>query len=205
VNESPETPGLTKGDSNLVVEAVEEEGSENEASITEEEAWELLQVEYDVPDVKIIRLVKKDHWLTVVQVDLLNGEIMESEAVVDSGSVISFLSVQGLKQCAPGILEKVKRYPDKIIGVSGEAVEVVGTLELPCKVAGKNVVHEFVVGTIMEPVLLGYDFMSKHRARWDWTLGALVYQNEGEEEDDVTSRYSRLTCKVPGPMCIPVA
>ena len=43
-------------------------------------------------------------------------------------------------------------------------------------------VHEFAVANIAETALLGMDFLHRHRAAWDWKLGELVLQDEGEDQ-----------------------
>jgi len=93
---------------------------DDETSITEKEAWALPQEMQEFtfePEVKVIRLVRRKSWLTVVHIDLLNGEVMESEALVDSGSVLSFISLNAVRQCAPELLDQVNHYRDTIIGV----------------------------------------------------------------------------------------
>ena len=61
----------------------------------------------------------------------------------------------------------MEEYPVRIHGITGEEVTVLGTLTLPCMVAGKAVEHQLVVADIVEPALLGLDFMRTHRATWD--------------------------------------
>ena len=62
------------------------------------------------------------------------------------------------------MLAKLSKSTTRITGVTGKEVRVAGLMEVPCKVAGKAVLHEFVVAEIVEPVLLGIDFTRKHQA-----------------------------------------
>ena len=115
--------------------------------------------------------MKRETLLTVIVVDFLNGEVLETEAIVDSGSALSFLSLVAVQKCAPDLLDKVGHYHTRVHGVTGAAVKVVGAIELPCEVAERAVLHEFVIADIVEPVLLGVDFLRRHQATWDWLIG----------------------------------
>ena len=88
----------------------------------------------------------------MVIIDLLDGNGMECEAVVDTGSVLSFVGLTAIQRCAPALLSEVSQYDIKITGISGEEVSVTGLLNLPCQVAGKAVMHAFVVADIVENV-----------------------------------------------------
>ena len=123
----------------------------------------------------VLKCISQETLYTRIMLDLLNGEVMECEAIVDTGSVLSIVSVEALKRNAAHLLAKLSRCTIEIHGVTGEEVRVAGLLEVPCKVAGKAIL-QFVVAGIVEPVLLGIDFMRKHKATWDWLIGDLVYQ-----------------------------
>ena len=114
------------------------------------------------------RLIREETLVTIVKVDLLNGLVMEGEAVVDTGSVLSFLGADEIRAHAPELLKKLCPYPARITGISGEEVEILGSLLLPCIVAGRLQTHKFVVADVVEPFLIGLDFMRSHRATWDW-------------------------------------
>ena len=163
---------------------MEETVGESEEDLSEEEAWHLLMAEEEMdcwlePEERIvINLARRETLETLIKVDLKDGNVMQGEAVVDTGSVLSFLSLEAMKKCAPHLLPLAEKYSARITGISGEDVEVLGTLTLPCLVAGRALVHQFVVADVVEPVLLGMDFLNMHRATWDWLTGELVYQVE---------------------------
>ena len=69
--------------------------------------------------------------------DLLDGNVIECEAEVDIGSVLSFVGLTAIQRCAPTLLNEVSQYEIKITGISGEEVSVTGLLKFPCQVAGK--------------------------------------------------------------------
>ena len=128
------------------------------------------------PDPIVIQFVRKETLITMVMIDLLDGNVMECEAVIDTGSVLSFLGLTAIQRCAPGLLNEVSQYNTRITGISGEQVSVTGLLKIPCQVAGKAVIHAFVVADIVENVLLGVNFMRPYQATRDWLTGDLVYQ-----------------------------
>ena len=80
--------------------------------------------------VEIIRLIKGETLLTVIKVDLLNGFIMEGEAIVDTGSVLSFLSTGIILQKAPSLIRQMKPWPGELIGITGRKLPVMGLLTL---------------------------------------------------------------------------
>ena len=155
----------------------EEEESEYDSSeeLDEDEAWRLL-MEQERQTQVVVRRMRKETLVTHVRVDLPNGNVLEGEAVVDTGSVLSFLNIESLNAHAPDLLKALTYYPLRITGISGENVRVLGTVSLPCVVAGKAVEHRFVVADVVEPILMGLDFMQSNKATWDWLTGNLVYQ-----------------------------
>ena len=172
---------MNSHDSTLVVDDMMRDYDSDE--LDEDEAWRLLMEEDKEIETQIVQLVRRETLLTWVKVDLLDGSVMEVEAVVDTGSVLSFLSAQALRTCSPALLKQVESCAVRVHGISGEDIDVLGTLTLPCVVAERAVCHKFVVAEIVEPVLLGVDFMSLHRATWDWEVGDLIYQTELEALD----------------------
>ena len=114
----------------------------------------------------VAHLVWKETIVTNMVLDTLNGEVIETEAVGDTGSALSLLSSKTVPRCAPELLAEVEDYPVRIQGITGK--EVLEALTLPCLVAGKAVVADSV-----EPALLGLDFLKVHQATWDWKTSVL--------------------------------
>ena len=169
------------------------EVDENTEGLTEEEAWQLLLSQegephtQEEPEPVVVCLVCKETIVTNLVLDILNREVTETEALVDTGSALSFLGSETVRRCAPGLLKEIEEYPIRIHGITGEEVKVLGALTLPCQVAGKAVEHQLVVADIGEPALLGLYFMGGHQATWDTKKGDLVYQ----KGVDVTQRNLR--------------
>jgi len=149
----------------------------------EETAWRLLLEENarmeEEEETMIVNLFNRESLETQIKIQAKPDDIVECEAVVDTGSPLTFMSLENVKTFAPQLLKQTSPYPVRITGVTGEPVKVKGSITLACEVAGKTVSHEFVIADIVEPVLLGVDFMRKHQATWDWLAGELIYQ-EGE-------------------------
>ena len=154
-------------------------------SLTEEEAWALLQAQEEAmqeePQVIPVQLVRKEALFTTVTVDLLNGTVVEGEAVVDTGSVVTLLNLGIVTKYAPQLLQQVDKDVIALSSISGETLQVAGSIELPCRVAGRSQVHRFVIANVVEPFLIGMDFMKAHQATWDWTIGDLVFPDPGDE------------------------
>ena len=135
----------------------------------------------DAPQEEIIvRVIQSDLIQVAVQVDLKDGYMMQIMALIDTGSNISFMGQEVLEELAPHLLQKLVPFAKRVQGISGEVVPVKGSLSLACSIAGRTMVHEFVVAKIAETILPGMDFLCRHKAAWDWKIGELVFQDEGE-------------------------
>ena len=51
--------------------------------------------------------------------------------------------------------------------------------------------HKLVVADVVEPILIGLDFMRSHRATWDWLTGDLVFQEADSDLPENTCRLVR--------------
>ena len=87
------------------------EVKDDSEELTEDEAWQLLLDQkgelhnQEEPEPVIVCLVRKETIVTNVVLDILNAEVIETEAVVDTGSAMSFLSSETVQRCAPELLE----------------------------------------------------------------------------------------------------
>ena len=79
----------------------------------------------------------------------------------------------------------------KVRGISGDTIAVGDQVTVPCRIAERCVVHQFVATQIVKSALLGKDFLWKHQAIWDWKAGELCYQSE-EETPEVAEQPSHL-------------
>jgi len=110
--------------------------------IGEDEAWRLMMEEdrlNEGGEPLVVNLVRRETLLTQVKIDLKNGNMMEGEAVVDTGSVLSFLSASTIRSFAPELLKELNYYPVRITGISGENVDIMGTLLLPLRGSWQDV------------------------------------------------------------------
>ena len=136
VDESTDDQKLNSNDSTDVIKLLEKvnlngdppsPGHEAEGELSEEDAGQLL-LEQEQEEQVVGRLIRKETLVTIVKVDLFNGLVMEGEAVVDTGSVLSFLGADKIKAQALELPKKLCSYPARITGISGEEVEVCGYL-----------------------------------------------------------------------------
>lgn len=73
--------------------------------------------------------------MTIVTEDLLDGHVMTGEGVLDTRSVLSFISADVPGKAAPSRLKELQPCQTRITGITGEEVNVLGTITLPCEVA----------------------------------------------------------------------
>lgn len=118
----------------------------------------------------------------------VKGNVIECEAVVDTGSVLAFLSLEEVQSCAPALLKRVRPDSVHVTGISGEDVKVQGVITLYSNMEIWDTL--FIVADRVEPVLLGLDFMRSHLATWDWLSRELVYQKESLTSDKHTCRLT---------------
>ena len=85
------------------------EVKDDSEELTEDEAWQLLLDQkgelHNQEEPVIVCLVRKETIVTNVVLDILNAEVIETKAVVDTGSAMSFLSSETVQRCAPELLE----------------------------------------------------------------------------------------------------
>ena len=105
----------------------------------------------------------------------------------DTGSQISFLNKNLVREHLPGAAPRIEPYLVTVVGVGGKRVPILGQIHLECEVAGRVMMQRFIVACICEPVLLGMDFIRQHRAVWDWSLGTLRYQDDEVAESGLRS------------------
>jgi hypothetical protein len=81
----------------------------------------------------IVQLARSETLETMIKVDLLNGKLMECAAVVDTGSVLTFLSLESVQTCAPALLKRMEAYAVRIgLGLLGNLFPQSFGLNLKC-------------------------------------------------------------------------
>ena len=115
-----------------------------------------------LPDEVIICAAQSEIMEVAVHVDLRDGYMMQVMALIDTGSNISFMGQEVLEKLAPHLLQKLVPFARRVQGISGEVVPVKGSLSLMCSIAGRTMVHEFVIAETAESALLGMDFLRRH-------------------------------------------
>ena len=91
------------------------------------------------------------------------------DMMLDSGSSISLVQESALPNLS-GVRQFVSGEP-QIVSAAGEPIPVVGHVCLPVKITQMQVDHSLVVvHSLITPVILGVDFLKKHRLVLDFTF-----------------------------------
>ena len=100
---------------------------------------------------------------SLIEIDLLHAK---TQLLVDTGARLSCISEQ-LLQCHELFKNATIRKSDKrAYGVNGEPVVTLGIVDLTFHVGGLPFSHSFtILRGLIHPMLLGMDFLTKHRAR----------------------------------------
>ena len=80
-----------------------------------------------------------------IHVDLQDGYIMQVMGLVDAEYNASFLSQEFLECMVPHLLKQMTPFCQRVQGIMGEAIAVTGKGTMPCRIAKKCLVYEFVV------------------------------------------------------------
>ena len=62
-------------------------------------------------------------------------------------------------------------------GAGGEVIPTRGVVNIQCEIAGQLLMQEFVIASIVEPVLLGLDFIRSNRVVWDFDSGGVRFMD----------------------------
>jgi len=95
-------------------------------------AWKLLMAEglpelcEDLLENVMINLISRETLETVIKVELGNGNVLNCEAIVDTGSPLTFLNWKEIEPFAPDLLSRVTPYRGRITGITGDQMKVKG-------------------------------------------------------------------------------
>jgi len=85
------------------------------------------------------------HLITYIELDFYLGGLIEIEAILDTGSSVSFLNTSILKKYAPHLLQHLMPCPVRFSGIAGQVFQSAGFIPLSCKIEGKYIhKHNFV-------------------------------------------------------------
>lgn len=126
-----------------------------------------------------VNLCTYSHLKTLIEFDFYPNGIVEIEAVLDTGSQVSFLNQAILSKHATHLLKLLKPCPIQFLGIKGKAFLSPGFIPLSCKIEGKIIQsHSFVIANIVETALLGLDFWNKYEVNWNYLRGCLTYDTQ---------------------------
>ena len=113
---------------------------------------------------------------TWMELDFYIGGLVEIEAILDTGSAVSFINSSVLAKHAPHLLLDLMPCPIKFCGIAGKTFKSAGFIPLSCKIEGKYIhKHNFVVADICETALLGLDFWTSYQVNWDYLKNKITY------------------------------
>jgi hypothetical protein len=133
------------------------------------------QLGWDISKEVVVKMCGSKHIRVNIEMDLNQVGIVDVNAVLDTGSEVSFLHREILTKNAPELLEQLQTCPLRFSGIGGNALPVDGLLPVTFKVEGKIIHHHFVIADISEEALLGLDFYNKYKVNWDWLRRRITF------------------------------
>ena len=127
-------------------------------------------------------LTNDSHLNVDVQFNVHGDQLVTLSGPYDTGSQISFLNYGVIGKHAPHWLKMAKPFGYKVRGAGGDSIPTFGVVTLDCNVAGRTLTQDFVIALIVEPILLGLDFIIAHKASWNWGTGTIEFQKPSEPE-----------------------
>jgi hypothetical protein len=128
-----------------------------------------------------VHFTTEEHLHMLVSIPDKNGKMVHVKGPFDTGSQLSFLNEHFLREYLPEVLLCAVTCPYRVRGAGGERLKVLGQAEVSCKVEGRPVNQTFVIADIAEDVLLGLDFIARHKANWNWRVNRMEFPAEREE------------------------
>ena len=117
-----------------------------------------------------------EHWRVPVLFQSDLGHRIQVTGPYDTGASMSFLDYQTAKQL-DGVIDWNNLVPfnHNVVDSSGKYLDVHGIAALNCIISGRELIQDFVIANIAEPLLLGLDFIHKYNASWDLKQGRIQY------------------------------
>ena len=122
-------------------------------------------------------------------------KISETEVLLlyDTGSDITCINAKSLLYVDPKAqvnkLQSIRNFQS----AGGQALKVIGTTNLSCKIDNKTVEHKFfVIENLNEKGILGMDFIARHELNQDPKTNTFFWSNENRQH---TWRHGKLFCK----------
>ena len=147
-------------------------------------------------DVITVCLTDEPHLNVEVEFNVHGNQLMHLVGPYDTGSQISFLNYGVIKEHVPHWLNMAKPFGFRIRGAGGDSIPTFGTVTLTCRISEKELLQDFVIASIVEPILLGLDFIVAHKASWNWGKGNIEFHEC--QETDLDSRLVTTVNLSPG-------
>ena len=98
-------------------------------------------------------LTDEPHLNVEVEVGIQGSQVLTFVGPYDTGSQLSFLDYEVVKTRVPHWLKMAKPFGLRVRGAGGDSIPTYGVVTLICKIAGKQLSQDFVIASIVEPVL----------------------------------------------------
>jgi hypothetical protein len=128
-----------------------------------------------------VNFATERHLAVVVSLPAKDGRSILVKGPFDTGSQLSFLKEAYVKRWIPELLMNLQPCPYRVRGAGGEVLRVLGQIDIECRVEGRPVQQVFVIASIAEDVLLGLDFIAKHKANWNWRINRVEFNATNRE------------------------
>ena len=107
----------------------------------------------------------------------------QTEMMLDSGSAVSLVRQDIVKSC--NIVSQLPSPQIKLVTASGDNLPINDYVRVPIEVQGNKLSHDFlVVNKLITPVILGIDFLQKHKLTLNFSHSPVVISSA----DHTTSR-----------------
>ena len=119
------------------------------------------------------------HMISRIDRDLYKGKKLEGKTarmIVDTGSNISIVTTQLLRNTAKD-LSRVQPVPNCLRSVTGEKLNLLGTITLRLEIGNREILQSFYVADISESCILGLDFLQQQHCQLNITDGLLSMGN----------------------------
>lgn len=123
--------------------------------------------------------------VNLYHVDMQIGNLATVKALIDSGANFSLIHRDSVPST---ITIHPAPWYTAVLGVSGrEESHIVGVVRLGVKIGGYNAKHDFfVLDTLSEPAILGFDFLAANDGSIRWSSGKVTFSLQGEVVENVS-------------------
>ena len=133
----------------------------------------------EIPIIQSLELNTADVIGNKIHVNVQNVKVL---ALLDSGASISCLSLPMYTKLMSDQTLQESKIP-KVQGVSGSTIQVLGKVLINFQIENMKLEHTFyVLNTMVQSMILGYDFLDSHKAHFDFETHKLSLKPPGGDK-----------------------